>query len=120
MPINNTLTVLGNTFIHLDMDADRNGSKKVSGSTEKGSYGRISTRTGLIDEIKLASRDKTPQNKAATRVLKSILKKLMRTENHGFGKVPVYGKIGRKAEKILRKMVGKDWIATLAKQALSR
>lgn len=120
MPINNTLTVLGNTLIHLDIDADRNGSKKEYGSREKGSYGRISTKTGLIDEIRLASRDKTPQNKTATKTLRAILKKLSSTENHGFGTVPVYGKIGQRAEKILCKMVGKDWVNILAKQMFSR
>lgn len=109
--------VLGGTLIHLDMDADRNGTKPIYGSNE-GGIGRIHSESGLIDEINIASKNTNRRFKKETSFLKQIyevIKNSAQSSGLSYGEMEANNGLAVEASKFMRKKYGKNWIIKFIK-----
>lgn len=109
------ISILGETIIHLDMDADRNGTKPIPGSN-KGGLGRININAGLIDRIEIAAKNEDKNCKKEVELLNkmlNIIKKSAQKRNDNIGLMPANGKLVKSAEKLLTTKFGTDWIQVI-------
>lgn len=109
--------VLGGTLIHLDMDADRNGTKSIYGSNE-GGIGRIHSERGLIDEINVASKNANRRFKKETSFLKQIyevIKNSAQSSGLSYGEMEANSGLAAQASNFMRKKYGKNWVIKFVK-----
>lgn len=108
--------VLGEVIIHLDMDADRNGSKQVPGSNQ-GGVGRFVLESGLGPRMQAAAKasPKSPEGKLLSRII-TVLERTRTAQ--GIGEVPANGALARRATRQLVRTFGKRWMQNMVLPAL--
>lgn len=109
------LQVLGETLIHLDIDADINRTKKVPGSNI-GGLGRIRTQGELIDRIEIAAKNTDKSSRKEADVLMQIFNKVKtsaKNRTDGMGILPANGSLAKKGEKILKSKLGQNWVQVI-------